>query len=84
MRIISVDARFDRAIGSGLDSTFRWPMRLLGHGPYRQSNKEVRVRQRGYGPISTEIRAGPRSWIEGSAREMSLRPAEERTGTDIA
>ena len=84
MRTTSVDARYDRAIGSGLDSAFRRPARPLGHGPYHHSNREVTVQQRGYGPISTEIRAGPRSWIEGSAMEMSLRPAKERTGAGIA
>jgi len=84
MRTTSVDARYDRAIGSGLDSAFRWPMRPLGRGPYHQSGKEVRVQPRGCESISTENRAGPRSWIEGSAMGMSLRPAEERTGTDIA
>lgn len=84
MRTTSVDARYDRAIGSGLDSAFRWATRPLGHDPYHHSNREVTVQQRGYGPISTEIRAGPRSWIEGSAMEMSLRPAKERTGAGIA
>ncbi len=84
MRTISVDARYNRAIGSGLDSAFRWPARPLGHGPYHHSNREVAVQQRCYGPISTEIRAGPRSWIEGSAMEMSLRAAKERPGADIA
>ncbi len=88
MRITSVDAPCDRAIGSGLDSAFRWPTQPPGHGPDHHSNREVTVRQRGYGPISTEIRAGLRSWIkswiEGSAMEMSLRPAKERTGAGIA
>ncbi len=84
MRTTSVDARYDRAIGSGLDSAFRWPTRPLGHGPDHHSSTEVTVQQRGCGPISTEIRAGPRSWIEGSAMEMSLRPAKERIGADIA
>ncbi len=84
MRTTSVDARYDRATGPGLDPAFRWPARPLGHGPYHQPNREVTVQQRGYGPISTEIRAGPRSWIKGSAMEMSLRPAKERIGADIA
>ncbi len=79
MRTTSVDARYGRAIGSGLDSACRWPIRPLGHGPYHHSKKEVTVQQGGYGPISAEIRAGPgswiESWIEGSAMEMSLRAA---------
>ena len=84
MRTTSVDARYNRAIGSGLDSAFRWPARPLGHGPHHHSNRELPLRQRGYGRISTEIRAGPRSWIKGSAMEMSLRAAKERTGADTA
>ena len=84
MRTTSVDARYDRAIGSGLDSAFRWPAQPLGHGPDHHANREIPLQQRGCGPISTEIRAGPRSWIAGSAMEMSLRPAKERTGAGIA
>ena len=89
MRTTSVDARYDHAIRFG--TRFRVPLadavpgaRPLGHGPYHHSNREVPLQQRGYGRISTEIRAESRSWIKGSAMEMSLRAAKERTGADIA